>query len=85
MLLGEVCESLKFLPPMHYRIDVYLLDTFQDSVAEFLPRVDTNLSQESTRHFAEMRLRKVEPRSVGGSEDILETVRLGCQVVRSFF
>src|SRR6266567_6511742 len=85
MLLGQGREALEFLPTMDDRAGIDFRDALEDAVTEFLPRVDPNMSQESTRHFAEERLREVEPGTVGGSEHILETVRSGCQIGLSFF
>ena len=63
---------------MDNRAGINFRDPLEDAVAEFLPRVYPDVSQESARHFAEKRLRDVEPRTVGGSEHILETVGSGC-------
>ena len=70
---------------MDDRAGINFRDALEDAVAEFLPRVDPNMSQKRARHLAEERLREVEPRTVGGSEHILETVRSGGQIGLSFF
>ena len=77
-LLSKGRECLKFLPAMDNGAGIDFRDPLEDAVAEFLPRVYPDVSQESARHFAEKRLRDVEPRTVGGSEHILETVGSGC-------
>src|SRR5438552_4024093 len=79
-LLGKGCECLEFLPAMDNRAGINFRDPLKDAVAEFLPRVDSDVSQESARHFAEKGLGDVEPRTLGGSEHILETVGSGCQI-----
>ena len=67
---------------MDNRAGIDFRDPLEDAVAEFLPGVYPDMSQERTRHFAEKRLCDVEPRTVGGSEHILETVGSGCQIGR---
>ena len=53
MLLSEGSECLEFLPTVDHRAGIDFLDPFEDAVTEFLPRVDPDMSQESTRHLAE--------------------------------
>jgi hypothetical protein len=60
-------------------------DAFENSSFQFLPRLDSDVSQESAGHLAEERLDDVEPGAMLSSEHLLESVRMRSQKGSRFF
>ena len=62
---------------MNNRFGVDFRDALEDAAAEFLPGLNPDVPQERARHLPKERLDDIEPRSVGGRQDVFESVGAG--------
>src|SRR5215470_8672835 len=73
-------QRIELLPSMDDRRSVDFGNPPEDTVPQLLPRLHAYMPQERSRHFAKKRFHDVQPRTVGGREDVLEAVRTSGQI-----
>jgi len=64
---------------MYHRTGIDFFDTFQYSLAKFLPGLHPDVPKKRSGHFSEQRLDDVQPGSMGRREHVLKSVGAGCQ------
>ena len=70
---------------MHNRGGVDFRNALEYPLAEFCPGLNTDVTEERPGHFAEQCFDDVEPRSMFGSQHVLEAIRERSQEGPRFF